>query len=249
MTEITQLIDTIKRQLKIKGLTYRDVGKSLNISEPSVKRLFSSKRLTVERMGQLCELLEFTFAELVEVAAASRVQIHTLSQKQEALLISDEALLLVSVCALNHWTLPEIVTTYRISNTECLKHLLILDRMKMIELLPNDRIRLSVARDFDWLPDGPIARFFLKQGIGDFIASKFDHADETMEFSHGMLTKKALAQLQLELRRMKGRLAALHNESNSATLSQRRGVGMLLAMREWEPVGFKQLRIESVGAG
>jgi hypothetical protein len=25
-------------------------------------------------------------------------------------------------------------------------------------------------------------------------------------------------------------------------LNQRRGTGMLLAMREWEPTGFKQLR-------
>jgi transcriptional regulator with XRE-family HTH domain len=245
MTEISQLIETIKRQLKLKGLTYRDVAEALDISEPSVKRLFSTKRLTVERLAQLSELLEFTLSELLQEAAATRLRLHTLSKSQEAQLVSDEPLLLVTVCALNHWSLADIVAAYRLTKTECLKHLLVLDRMGMIELLPGDRIRLLVARDFDWLKDGPIQRFFLGQGIGDFMGSKFDREEETMEFVSGMLTTPAFVQLQLELRRVRSRLAALHEESAVAPLAQRRGVGLLLAMREWEPSGFKQLRREA----
>lgn len=242
MTELTQLMETIKRQLKAKGLAYRDVGRALGISEPSVKRLFSTKRLTVERLAQLAGLLEYTLAELLQEAAAAPLQIHTLSKEQEAHLVSEEALLLVAVCALNHWSLSDIVAAYRMTKAECLKHLLVLDRMGMIELLPGDRIRLRVARDFDWLPDGPIYQFFLQQGLGDFIGSKFDHQDETLEFMHGMLTDHALAQLQVELRRLRAKLAALHEESAAAPLAQRRGIGMLLAMREWEPRGFRGLR-------
>jgi transcriptional regulator with XRE-family HTH domain len=242
MTELAQLMETIKRQLKAKGLTYRDVGRELKISEPSVKRLFSTKRLTVERLAQLAGLLELTLAELLQEAAAVPLQIHTLSQEQEAQLVSEEALLLVAVCALNHWSLANIVAVYRMTKAECLKHLLVLDHMGMIELLPGDRIRLRVARDFDWLPGGPIERFFLQQGIGDFIGSKFDRQDETLEFAHGMLTAQALGQLQTELRRMRSKLAALHEESAAAPLTQRRGIGLLLAMREWEPRGFRRLR-------
>jgi transcriptional regulator with XRE-family HTH domain len=242
MNELAQLMETIKRQLKAKGLTYRDVGRALKISEPSVKRLFSTKRLTVDRLAQLAGLLEFTLAELLQEAAAAPLQIHMLSKEQELQLVSKEALLLVAVCALNHWSLADIVAAYRLTRAECLKHLLVLDRMGMIELLPGDRIRLRVARDFDWLPDGPIERFFQQQGLQDFIDSKFDRQDETLEFAHGMLTNQALAQLQIELRRVRSKLAALHEESAVAPLSQRRGVGLLLAMREWEPRGFRGLR-------
>jgi hypothetical protein len=39
MTEIAQLIATIKLQLKAAGMTYRDVAQALDLSEPSVKRL------------------------------------------------------------------------------------------------------------------------------------------------------------------------------------------------------------------
>ena len=52
----------------------------------------------------------------------------------------------------------------------------------------------------------------------------------------------ALEQLQPELRRLRSKLAALHEESAAAPLNQKCGTRLLLAMREWEPTGFTQLR-------
>jgi hypothetical protein len=66
--------------------------------------------------------------------------------------------------------------------------------MGVIELLPGDRIRLKVARDFDWLPDGPIWRFFVGQGLSDFLDSGFDQPGQTLDFTHGMLTGSAEAE-------------------------------------------------------
>jgi hypothetical protein len=57
-----------------------------------------------------------------------------------------------------------------------------------------------------------------------------------------MFTDHALAQILDELRRMRKRFAELHEESLSAPLSKRRGVGLLLAMRGWEPADFTKLR-------
>ena len=50
MTEIAQLIDTLKRLLKAQGMTYRDVARELDVSETSVKRLFASGRFRLERV-------------------------------------------------------------------------------------------------------------------------------------------------------------------------------------------------------
>lgn len=51
MTQITQLISTLKQRLKAAGMTYRDVAQALDLSEPSVKRLLASGRLTLERLA------------------------------------------------------------------------------------------------------------------------------------------------------------------------------------------------------
>jgi transcriptional regulator with XRE-family HTH domain len=242
MTEITQLISTIRRELKAQGLTYRDVARALSLSEPSVKRLFASKRFTLERLVQISDFLGFTLAEMLQASSSSIPMLSTLTEDQERQLVSNSKLLLVAVCAFNHWSVTDIVAAYQMSTAECLKRLLVLDRMGVIALLPGDRIRLCIARDFDWLPNGPIRDFFRREGLSDFLSGHFDQPNETLEFTHGMLTDAAFTQLQLELRRLRSSFAALHKESASAPLNQRRGTGLLLASQEWEPTVFQQFR-------
>ncbi len=242
MTEADQLVATLKRLLKRQGLTYREVAKKIELSEPTVKRLFASRRFTLDRLAQISNLAGYTLAELAQEAGASRPRLETLSEAQERELVSDPKLLVVAVCALNQWSMAEIVGHYRIAEHECLQHLLHLDRLRIIDLLPGNRIRLNVARDFDWLPLGPIRRYFQERALNDFLRSEFAGQEETLAFVHGMLTGPARAQLAEELRGLRQRIAALHEESLRAPLAERRGVGLLLATRHWEPDEFAQLR-------
>ena len=242
MSEITQLITTLKRELKRQGKTYRDVGAALDLSEPSVKRLFATEQFTLERLVEICGLLGLTLAELAQEAGQGHQRIHTLKASQERELVSDMRLLLVAVCALNHWTMAQMLQAYRLTEAECVQLLLRLDRLELITLLPGNRIRLNVARDFDWLPDGPIRQYFREQGMPEFIDSGFRAQGESLDFVHGMLTESARAKLQGELRQLRTRFAQLHEESLAAPLPQRRGTGLLLALREWEPAAFTALR-------
>jgi hypothetical protein len=242
MSETRQLILTLKKQLKIQGRTYRDVASALNLSEPSVKRLFASGRFTVERMIQVSNFLGFTLAELAKQAINEQPRLCTLTEKQERELVSDPKQLLIAVCALNQWAPEEIVTYYRISETDCIKYLLRLDTLRIIDLLPGNRIRLNVARDFDWLPYGPIKQYFQERGQSDFLRSKFSAEGEAMAFVHGMFSDQATAQILGEIRRLRQRFAELHEESLSAPLSKRRGMALLLALRGWEPADFAALR-------
>ncbi len=161
---------------------------------------------------------------------------------QEKELVSDPQLLLVAVCALNHWSMKDMLAAYRLSEAECLQRLLRLDKLKLISLLPGNRIRLNVARDFDWLVEGPIRQYFREQGLVDFLDSRFARGDQSLAFSHGMLTETAIDKMQAELRRLRQTFAELHEESLASPLAKRRGNGLLLAMREWEPASFTQLR-------
>jgi transcriptional regulator with XRE-family HTH domain len=242
MSEAALLISTIKKQLKSQGRTYLDLARALELSEPSIKRMFASERLTVDRLVQISNFLGYTLAELSKEAQSAQPALRTLTEKQEREVVSDPKLLMVAVCALNHWSMDEIVKLYRLTDAECIKYLLQLDTLRIIDLLPGNRIRLNVARDFDWLPTGPIRQYFLARGIDEFLKSDFTHADETMTFVHGMFTDQALAQILDELRRLRKKFAELHEESLSAPLSKRRGLGLLLAMRGWEPSDFAKLR-------
>lgn len=241
-TEIVQLVATIKRELKAQALTYKDVGRALKLSEASVKRVFASERFTVTRLAQVSQLLGFTLAELLRESTSSLPPLDILTREQETQLVADDSLLLVAVCSLNHWTLTDITNIYALTKTEVVKQLRILDRMGIIELLPGDRIRRRAKRDFDWIPDGPIRTYFSKQGLPDFLKGPFANDDESLDFAHGMLTPAAQAELKLELRRLRTKLVSLHEQSIPAALTQKDGVGLLLALKRWEPLAFRRLR-------
>jgi transcriptional regulator with XRE-family HTH domain len=242
MTESERLVATLKRLLKRERITYRDVAERLAISEPTVKRLFSRGTFTLQRLAQISALLGMSVAEVAEQAEQSAASLHTLTESQERQLVADPALLLVAACALNGWTAAEIVETYRFTKAECLRKLLKLDRLGLIALLPGDRIRLNVARDFDWLPGGPIQRFFRKQEKEDFLASDFAAEGESLFFLFGMLTPVARARLEVQLRKLRDEFGELHRESLAAPFAQRSGACLLVAQRDWEPRSFAALR-------
>lgn len=245
MTEITQLLSTIKYQLKQQGKTYRDLAQALDLSEASIKRWFrtgSETPITLERTLQISHFLGFSLAELSQEASLAHAKLNTLTSAQEKELVTDSELLLVAVCAINHWSLAEIISVYALPETTCLKKLLQLDRLRLITLLPGNRIRLNITRDFDWLTDGPIRAYFREQGMPDFLNARFHHEGESFSFAHGMLSENAAMKFQTELRQLKRRFAELHAESLSAPLKKRQGMGLLMAMRPWEPAMFSRLR-------
>lgn len=243
-TEIVQLVATIKRELKAQGLTYKDVAHALKVSEASVKRVFASERFTVARLAQVSQLLGLTLAELLQESTTSLPPLDVLTHQQEVQLVSDDKLLLVAVCSLNHWSLDDITDVYQIHKQEAVKRLRILDRLGLIELLPGDRIRRRAKRDFDWIPDGPIRNYFSKQGLSDFLEGPFKRQEESLDFAHGMLTRSAQAELKLELRRLRSKLVTLHEQSIPAPLTEKGGIGLLLAIRQWEPLAFRRMRRE-----
>jgi hypothetical protein len=57
-----------------------------------------------------------------------------------------------------------------------------------------------------------------------------------------MLTAAAQAELKHELRRLRTKLVSLHEPSIPAPLTQKDGVGLLLALKRWEPLVFRRLR-------
>lgn len=242
MDEASKLIDWIKAELKKQGKTYADVAQALQLSEANVKRMFSVKRLSLDRLAELASCLGLTIAEVAQEASVGSTRVRGLSVLQERDLIADPKLLLVAVCSLNHWTKQEICETYALTPVEVIQRLARLDRLGIIDLLPGDRIRLKTARDFDWLPNGPIHKYFRKFGLHSFLDSAFAGGNEAFHFSHGMLTDAALDKFKLEMRRLKERFAELHQESLISPLHKRRGAGFLLASREWELEAFARLR-------
>jgi transcriptional regulator with XRE-family HTH domain len=240
--QASSLVDALKRMLKGQGLTYADLAAALDLSEASIKRMFSRRDFTLQRLEDICRMAGIDFADLARAAADANVGVSQLTVEQEQEIVSDPKLLLVALCAMNNWTLEQIVATYQLSQAECIRCLLRLDRRHIIELLPGNRIRPLISRTFSWRPDGPIQRYFRSRIEAEYLSSKFDGAGELFVFVSGMLSRTSTTALIAQLRRVAREFAERHRDDLSLPFAQRFGTSLLVAMRPWEPRAFHQLR-------
>lgn len=240
MDESRQLLNFIRTELRAQRKTHQDLARALGLAAPSIKRLLQGQGMNLVRLEAIARLLGYSLAELTARAAHPAPTV--LGSAQEAELVANPTRLLVAVAALNQLTVDDMLARYTLSRAACVGHLLALERLGILDLLPGDRIRLRVAREFDWLPDGPIRRYFRGHLEQDFLASPFAGPEALHVFSHAMLSPAAVAELGQELQRLRQLCARLHARSLAEGPAQRAGYGLLLALREWEPAAFAALR-------
>ena len=173
MAQSSRIIKELKTQLKANRITYRDLAHELELSESAVKQMFASGNMTLSRLDRICEILGFDMGALVQMADDAGKQLQSLSLEQEARLVGDAKLLLVAYCIVNHWTFAEILDRYDLTEVEGIRYLTHLDRMKLIELLPGNRVKPLISSNFKWQPDGPIERYFQKEVQGPFFHSVY----------------------------------------------------------------------------
>ena len=236
------LVDLLKRRLKLHGVTYAQVAARLDLSEASVKRLFSRRDFTLQRVEDVCRAAGIDFADLARELIQEPAGVTHLSVEQEQEIVSDPRLLLVALCAVGNWTFEQIVHTYDIPRVDCIRYLARLDKRRIIELLPQNRIRPLISRTFAWLPDGPIQRYFRERIEAEYLGSRFDGSNELFAFINGMLSAKSTTELISRMRKLAAEFADMHREDLALPLEQRHGTSALLAIRPWEPREFRALR-------
>jgi len=242
MAQTQSLIDTLKKQLKAQGKTYADVASCLQLSEASVKRLFAEQNFTLQRLERVCDMLELELSELVHKMTLEQQRITQLSEVQEKEIAEDLLLLLIAVCVVNGYSFQDIVQRYSISEHECIQKLAQLDRLKIIELLPGNRIKLRISANFNWLPNGPIQQFFHDKVQQDFFNSRFDKQHEKLLVLNGLLSKQSNREFQKKLQRLAAEFEQLNREDSALPMDERFGTTIVLAMREWQYSLFEGLR-------
>lgn len=234
MAQTREIIETLKKALKAQGKTYADVAATLDLTEASVKRLFSQRSFSLARLDQVCQLLGIEISDLVQLMNEQHQRLQQLSVEQEKELTSDVKLLIVAVCVLNRWTMADILAWYTISEPECIRHLARLDRLNIIELLPGNRIRLRVAPSFSWRENGPIQSFFQAKIGQEFFSVQFGREDECLVVRNGMLSPQSNAEFQRKLQRLAREFDVLNNDDAALGLGERQGTTLVLAMRGWQ---------------
>lgn len=238
------MVDALKQILKSRRVSYEQVAAHLGLSLSTVKRQFAAGDFTLRRLEAVCELVDVDLLELAREAEAERLRVASLTAEQERTLVADPELLLVAICALNRWGFERILEHYRIDKPRLIALLVRLDRLGLIELLPENRIKLRVARNFAWLPDGPIHHYFVNHVQTELLAGSFDANRDMHRFAWGMVTAESAAVMRAKMADLVESFHELTRQDEVRPRHQAgaRGTCLLVALRRWEPASFRAKR-------
>lgn len=249
MAQIALLVTELKRYLKAQGITYAKLGRELNLSESSVKRMFARRAFSLQRFEQILNLVGLEIADLVEMVDERREFLTELTPEQEDALLADPKLLLMTYLLVNGWTLPAITSTFAIDEHEAERLLIRLHRARIIELLPFNRVKLLTARNFTWRKDGPVHRFFMREVQREFLDSSFAGPGEHLRFVAGLLSRASLERLTQSIDRLAREFDELARRDASLPAAERRSCSAVFALRPWEFSMFAALRRKPPGNG
>ncbi|KZN41582.1 helix-turn-helix domain-containing protein [Pseudoalteromonas luteoviolacea] len=241
MSQIPLISSTIKQLLRQRKLTYKDVAVHLEQSEATIKRMFSNEQFSLYKLESICELLQLTLCDLFELSQAQQARISQLTVQQEQELMDNPKLFLVAVCVRDGWLFEDIITHYRIEELECVRLLARLDKLNMIQLLPNNNYKLLIAQGFSWIPDGPLERYIEQQVLGKFLQGDFNQEDSYRFYLRGSYSDATIATIKRRLQQLTKEVAQLNEQDIKLPLNKRQGVGLLLAMRPWQLGQFKNM--------
>jgi len=223
-------------------MTYLNVADHLELTEASVKRMFSQEDISLKRLDSICQMLEIDLSHLTRTNDTDTRALILLTEAQETEIVSDERQLAISFLVLNGWTYDELLKYFDFDEPELIQRLAKLDRLKLIELLPKNRIKLRVAPNLTWLKNGPIQKFFVAHFQDPFMQNQFNKENDFLRFLSGMYSPLTCSMILKKLNDLAAEIDQLNQQDRSLPLEERVPFGVLLAMRPWHAEFFENMR-------
>lgn len=230
---MSPLISTLKRVLKTRGVTYAELAGRIDLSEASVKRLFSQGTFTLERLEQICSILEIDVFELAKLARGEQARAQQLTVKQEQALAKDRVLLGMFYLAYNGWQIDDIVAQYEFTRPQVFSLLRKLDGIGVLDLLAGDQVRMKVSRNLRLRRRGPIELAYGRAVVGEFLRPEFDQVGGMFRFEFRELSNASTEVLKRKLERLADEVHEFAELDSMLPSTERQTIGVAVGLRPW----------------
>ena len=234
MPAASRFVDALKRSVRARGLTYAELARRLQLSEASVKRMFSRGTFTLARIEEVLAAVELDLYEVARMTRGAGNGPAQLSHEQELGLAKDERLLAAFWLVLNGWSFEEIVEGFEITRTELTVAFARLEKLKLIEWGPRESTRLLVPRDFLWRTGGPAKKAYARRAMAEFLQARFDGPLELIRFEPRELSAESAARLKRKLEQLLAEFGEMAEADSALPASRRTPIAMLAACRPWQ---------------
>ena len=241
--ETSRIMASLKRLMRARAITYAQLGKRIDLSEASVKRIFSRATMTLARLDQICQALETSIQEITRLAAEQVSEApETLSVEQEKSLAADPNLLVCYYLVANGRTGSEICAERGVDDKQVRRWFVKLQSLRMIELRSGLRARARTSSAIRWRKDGPVSKLYERQVRREFLLSPFSGSNEAMHFRSAELSQASRQVLLRRIERLAAEFRDLAELDRTLPSADKQSMGLLLAARPWVFSMFDSLR-------
>lgn len=160
----------LQKLLKQHRLSYRDIAENWKLSESSVKRIMSSGDLSLERLIQLSDLMGIQLSELMQLIEGPPTFL-VMSTAQDELLSKNPDLIYFYIRLTAGDDIDHFAEVHQIPIKTCWQMAYALDKVGLIEIHKNNRIKLGNKGPHFFKADGDV----LKKIYPHFFKTMFYH--------------------------------------------------------------------------
>ncbi len=175
--EYRKILATLRETMKAKEYTYKRLARELQISEITVKRIFSGHTCSLERIFSICEILNVSFLDIATLAKEDEEIDYFLSPLQEKFFAEKPAYFALFKELCRKIDPKQVADSWALNSAQFYKVLRDLEKLDLLEVLPENKFRIKAKGNIRMSHRGPLAKKVLRPQINEFL----DHIDRTLE--------------------------------------------------------------------
>ena len=235
-----ELMQALRRALKSRGMTYRQLGVTLGISEATVKRMFREQDCSLSRLSQICNILNISLYDLMGVAQQQEESSTELTPEHENYLATHPGHFAFLLCLTQRQTPESIQVRHQLSDRCVFYYLRDLDRQGFLELGTGFRYRLKVGPQISWSLQGPLQQKLVEinQVFVRHVMLNNQNPDYAFESNFRFMSNSTLKAFCEDLRQLSKKYRK-HSLQEDALLpvDELRGVKWTLCIAPFAPSG------------
>lgn len=234
MNQTSQLLRALKKYLKAKGITYLQLADELQLSEASVKRLFSQGSFTLKRIEKICNLVDVSLLEVAKMAVEEDDENRPtiLSLPQEESLAKNPRLFTYFYLLLTEKKPSYIEQEYDFSEREINNMTIELERLDLVDSFAG-RLKVLTSRNIIWRKGGPIRKKYERQIRTEFLDGAFSRASDRTRLETAELSEASLRILSKKIDNLFQDLNEFMKIDATLPKDEKHNAGLLVAMRPW----------------
>lgn len=156
-SDFREVRDVLKVVLRNRKMTYRELAGELGLTESAVKKIFTAEDSSYSRLHQICKVLGVSLLDILREMETKVLRQEKFGHEAEQFFAKNmDYFHFFWRLVAERQTPEEMRETDGLTEAECLRYLLKLDELGLIELHENNVVRLPKMRLNRWMGEGPL---------------------------------------------------------------------------------------------